>query len=70
VEADVDGQGSPTGRFTLDPIGTVRSDRTEPIDDDWDSITGEIVLDERWPDDSLAGLSDFSHVDVVYVRSG
>lgn len=63
----MDEQGSSAGRFALVPIGTVRSGRTEPIDDDWGSITGEIVLDEQWPDDSLAGLGDFSHVDVVYL---
>jgi tRNA (adenine37-N6)-methyltransferase len=49
------------------PIGTVRGGRAEPIDDDWGAVTSQIVLEDRWPADALAGLEDFSHVDVVYV---
>lgn len=54
-------------RFTLVPIGYVRGGRVEAIDDDWGDLTCDIVLDPRWPTDALAGLSDFSHLEVVYV---
>jgi tRNA-Thr(GGU) m(6)t(6)A37 methyltransferase TsaA len=54
--------------LTLRPIGVVRSSRADALDDDWDAVTAEIVLD---PDvvspDSVAGLADFSHVEVVFV---
>lgn len=60
-------QSTPAAAVALIPIGTVRGGRAEPIDDDWGTVTCQIVLDERWPADSLAGLDDFSHLDVVYV---
>jgi tRNA-Thr(GGU) m(6)t(6)A37 methyltransferase TsaA len=54
--------------FELRRIGTVRSDRTEPVDDDWDAITTRIELDgERFTPDVVAGLDGFSHIEVVYL---
>jgi tRNA-Thr(GGU) m(6)t(6)A37 methyltransferase TsaA len=53
-------------RIELEPIGTVVGGRTEPIDDDWGGVEATIELDERFPADALAGLDDFSHIDVVY----
>lgn len=60
-------QPTPSEVFELVPIGTVRGGRAEPIDDDWGDVVSRIVLDDRWPTDALAGLAEFSHVDVVYV---
>jgi len=54
--------------FMMEPIGWVRSARTEPIDDDWGEIVATVQLDTaRFTADSLRGLGEFSHVDVVYV---
>lgn len=54
--------------FTLTPIGHVGSPRTEPIDDDWADIESTIELDgARFGADVFAGLTDFSHVDIVFV---
>lgn len=39
----------------------------ETIDDDWGGVEAVIVLDDRFPDDALAGLADFSHVEVIFV---
>ena len=53
--------------IALTPIGIVRSARTEPVDDDWDSIETRIELDPAlFASDATAGLSDFSHIEVVY----
>jgi tRNA-Thr(GGU) m(6)t(6)A37 methyltransferase TsaA len=50
------------------PIGAVSSPRTEPLDDDWDTVTATVTLDaDQFGPDALAGLADFSHVEVVYV---
>ena len=38
-----------------------------PIDDDWDSITSMITLDDEFTPSALAGLDEFSHVEIVYV---
>jgi tRNA (adenine37-N6)-methyltransferase len=55
-------------RFTVQAIGHVRGGRREPIDDDWDAVEAAIELDgERFTPDVVAGLDEFSHVDVVYV---
>jgi tRNA-Thr(GGU) m(6)t(6)A37 methyltransferase TsaA len=53
-------------QIVLTPVGVVRSARTEPVDDDWDSVECAIVLDERFTADALAGLEAFSHIEVVY----
>jgi tRNA-Thr(GGU) m(6)t(6)A37 methyltransferase TsaA len=53
--------------ITLRPIGRVVGGRVEPIDDDWGAVEASIVLDDRFAEDALAGLGDFSHVEVVFV---
>ena len=51
----------------LEPIGYVRGGRTQPIDDDWDSVDALIELDaSRFGPAVVAGLDDFSHLDVVF----
>jgi tRNA-Thr(GGU) m(6)t(6)A37 methyltransferase TsaA len=50
------------------PIATVHSPRSEAIDDDWDSITSTIEIDaDRFPAESVLGLDEFSHIEVVFV---
>ncbi|NKQ58701.1 SAM-dependent methyltransferase [Amycolatopsis sp. K13G38] len=52
----------------LHPIGYVRSPRSEPVDDDWDSVTARVELDGAlFGPSSLQGLEEFSHVEIVYV---
>ena len=54
--------------FSMLPIGRVACPRTEAIDDDWGEIVSRVILDgERFTAESLQGLGEFSHVDVVYV---
>jgi len=51
----------------IKPIGLVRGGRKEPIDDDWGKVEADIVLDaSQFSAESTAGLSDFSHLTVVY----
>ena len=51
----------------LTSIGTVRSDRNEPIDDGWDAIATRIELDPaQFKPDATASLGDFSHVEVIF----
>jgi tRNA-Thr(GGU) m(6)t(6)A37 methyltransferase TsaA len=58
---------TPPDAVAMVPIGVVRGERVDPIDDDWGDVVSEIVLDDRFPADALDGLDAFSHVDVVYV---
>lgn len=55
-------------KFEVTAIGTVACPRVEPIDDDWGDVVSTIRLDpEQFGPEVLAGLSDFSHVEVVYL---
>lgn len=53
--------------FTVRPIGFVRSARTDVRDDFWGQAEAVVELVEEMPDDSLAGLTEFSHVEVLFV---
>jgi tRNA (adenine37-N6)-methyltransferase len=54
--------------FSVKPIGVVHSPRREPIDDDWDAIVATVALDPgQFTAESLRGLDQFSHVEVVYL---
>ena len=54
--------------FTMVPVGTVGNDRTDPGNSDhWGAVLSTILIDERFGEDCLAGLGDFSHVEVVFV---
>jgi tRNA-Thr(GGU) m(6)t(6)A37 methyltransferase TsaA len=52
--------------IVLKPIGFVRSSRTEPIDDNWDAVESYIEVEKELGEDCLAGLEEFSHVEVIY----
>ena len=54
--------------FSLTPIGHVRGGRDRPVDDDWGASRAKIELDPtRFTADSLAGLADFSHLEVIFL---
>jgi tRNA (adenine37-N6)-methyltransferase len=54
--------------IALDPIGFVRGGRAAPIDDNWGKSRARLELDAaRFSPDALAGLTEFSHVEVIYV---
>lgn len=53
--------------ITLTPIGRVHSPRTEVKDDFWGNVRSVIELDAaHFTADSLLGLTDFTHILVVY----
>jgi tRNA-Thr(GGU) m(6)t(6)A37 methyltransferase TsaA len=51
----------------IEPIGTVKAARTEAVDDDWGGEEACIELDERFEPESLQGLEEFSHVEVLFL---
>jgi tRNA (Thr-GGU) A37 N-methylase len=52
----------------MQPIGVVRGGRAEPVDDAWDAVEAEIVLDPAvMGAEAALGLDAFSHVTVVFV---
>ena len=53
--------------IVLSSIGTVRSPVREIVDDVWGGLVSRIELDaNRFTADSLAGLAEFSHVEIVF----
>lgn len=49
------------------PIGIVRSPRTAIKDDEWGGVVSTIELDaDSFDEEALAGLTDFSHLEVIY----
>ncbi|WP_327144984.1 SAM-dependent methyltransferase [Nocardia sp. NBC_01327] len=49
------------------PVGRVVGGRGEAFDDNWGAVEAAIELDaERFTPEALAGLGDFSHLEVVY----
>lgn len=50
----------------LTPVGYVYSTRINPIDDNWDSEEAYIELADPFNEESLVGLKDFSHVEIVF----
>ena len=54
--------------FVLTPVGHVRGGRSEIVDDDWGASRARIELDPaRFKPDVLAGLEDFSHLEVIFL---
>lgn len=52
----------------MEPVGTVRSGRSEPVDDGWDTVAASVELDHRrFGPEALLGLDSFSHLEVVYL---
>ena len=53
--------------ISMTPIGFVRSTRKKIEDDNWDTEKMHIELDsEQFSGEALAGLCDFSHVEVLF----
>lgn len=53
--------------ITLISVGTVRSTRTKPADDNWDAERARVELDpEQFTGEALAGLGEFSHAEIVF----
>lgn len=53
--------------FSLTPVATVVGGRREPIDDGWGQVHARIQLTDEMPDGVLAGLEEFSHLEVIFV---
>lgn len=53
-------------QITFEPIAVVKNTRTEPIDDNWESIIAEIELADSIPTEAFSSISDFSHLEIIY----
>ncbi len=53
--------------ITLEPIGHVSNSRTVVADDDWGGVVSTITLEHWLTPESLMGLEEFSHAEIIYV---
>jgi tRNA (adenine37-N6)-methyltransferase len=55
-------------KFEVSPVAVVHSSVVQPADDIWGGVECRIDFDaERFTPDCLAGVADFSHVEVVFL---
>ncbi len=52
--------------ITLQPIASVKNSRTEPGDDHWEAIVADIELADHIPTEAFDGISNFSHLEIIY----
>jgi len=50
----------------VNPIGFVKNLRKAPSDDFWGEVIAEIELAEDVPTEALNGITEFSHLEVIY----
>jgi len=50
----------------LSPIGTVKNSRKAAFDDNWENVISEIELADYIPSEAFDGISDFSHLEIIY----
>ena len=53
--------------FTVEPIAHVCTERQTPVEDFWGASESRIELTDAYPADALLGLTEFSHVEVVFL---
>jgi tRNA-Thr(GGU) m(6)t(6)A37 methyltransferase TsaA len=53
--------------YDLQPIGFVKNSRRTPTDDNWETVTTDIVLADHLPAEALSSISDFSHLEIIYL---
>jgi tRNA-Thr(GGU) m(6)t(6)A37 methyltransferase TsaA len=54
------------GAIVMEPVGVVRSARDAVRDDDWGAVVARIELADGYEAESLQGLEDFSHAEVLF----
>lgn len=52
--------------INLIPVATVKNSFTTPTDDFWEGIISEIELAEHIPSEAFEGISEFSHLEIIY----
>ena len=53
-------------QYTIEPIAFVNNNRLDIEDDNWGSIISTIELTENMTESSLAGINEFSHLEIIF----
>ena len=52
--------------YTIEPIAYVKNSRNTPDDDYWGDLISEIIISEKIAEQSIKGISDFSHLEIIF----
>ncbi|MGW8826119.1 hypothetical protein ACWGNU_28785 [Paenibacillus lautus] len=52
--------------YTINPIAVVDNQRTEIQDDNWGDVISIIRLNEELSKESLKGIEEFSHLEILF----
>ena len=52
--------------YNVRAIAFIRNERSEALDDNWDDVVSTVELAQDVPSESLRGLADFSHGEIVF----
>ncbi len=52
--------------YSIEPIGFVKNNRKKPVDDFWGGVESEIIISEKISEESLVGVEDFSHLEIIF----
>jgi tRNA-Thr(GGU) m(6)t(6)A37 methyltransferase TsaA len=61
---------TPESRWSVSAIGYVSTPRAEAIDDGWGDEISTITLRQPMQVSSLLGITEFSHIEVIYLFHG
>jgi tRNA-Thr(GGU) m(6)t(6)A37 methyltransferase TsaA len=52
--------------YSIEPIGFVKNSRKKPDDDFWGDVVSEITISDKISEESLLGIEDFSHLEIIF----
>lgn len=52
--------------FTIEPIAYVKNNRKKTEDDFWGEVISEIIISDKISSESIKGIDQFSHLEIIY----
>lgn len=52
--------------YLIEPIAFVKNNRNKIEDDNWGDVVSEITMIDKIPADSLTGIEEFSHLEIIF----
>ncbi|MBK9226131.1 MAG: SAM-dependent methyltransferase [Ignavibacteria bacterium] len=52
--------------YSIEPIGFVKNSRKKIEDDFWGDVVSEIIISDKISSESLLGIDDFSHLEIIF----
>ncbi|MEP7147100.1 MAG: tRNA (N6-threonylcarbamoyladenosine(37)-N6)-methyltransferase TrmO [bacterium] len=52
--------------YTIEPIAFVKNKRKKIEDDNWGDVVSEIIISDKLSADSLKGIEEFSHLEIIF----